>query len=276
MALPRDLRAGLGSVLGASLVVLLVATACHRAIPPYSPEEARKAFQIESGYSIELVAAEPRVASPVALDFDEDGRMFVVEMPGYPLDTGPTGRIRLLEDRDGDGRFERSTRVRRRPRASHGGHALPAGRARHRRARRLVPRGRGRRRQGGEAREGAHRLRVLEPAAHGQLSRLRPRQLDPPRARGARGRRHLPRAVRRSRVGRCASPTSRGRPQLSRGPTRRALPARHARARGPLRQLAVRPRVRRVGPLPHPRQLESRAPRGDRGALPEAQSRPAP
>ncbi len=109
MELPRELRAGLGRVLRTSLVVLPLATACHRAIPPYSPEEARKTFQIEAGYSIELVAAEPRVASPVALDFDEDGRMFVVEMPGYPLDTGPTGRIRLLEDRDGDGRFERSS-----------------------------------------------------------------------------------------------------------------------------------------------------------------------
>ena len=45
----------------------------------------------------------------MALEFDENGRMFVVEMPGYPLDTRPTGRIRLLEDRDGDGRFERNT-----------------------------------------------------------------------------------------------------------------------------------------------------------------------
>src|SRR4029453_13828100 len=109
MALPLDLRAGLGRVLSTSLLLLSVATACHRAIPPYSPEQARKAFQIEGGYSIELVAAEPRVASPVALDFGEDGRIFVVEMPGYPLDPGPTGRIRLLEDRDGDGRFERSS-----------------------------------------------------------------------------------------------------------------------------------------------------------------------
>jgi hypothetical protein len=50
MELRRDLRAGLGRVWGASLVVLPLATACHRAIPPYSPEEARKTFQIEAGY----------------------------------------------------------------------------------------------------------------------------------------------------------------------------------------------------------------------------------
>jgi len=107
MAPPSDLRAELARALLALLLALPLA-ACHRGIPPYAPDEARKTFQVEAGYSIELVTAEPNVASPVALDFDEDGRLFVVEMPGYPLDTGPTGRVRLLEDRDGDGRFERS------------------------------------------------------------------------------------------------------------------------------------------------------------------------
>jgi len=65
-------------------------------------------MQIEAGYRIELVASEPDIESPVALDFDEQGRLFVVEMPGYPLDTRPTGRIKRLEDRDGDGRYETS------------------------------------------------------------------------------------------------------------------------------------------------------------------------
>jgi putative membrane-bound dehydrogenase-like protein len=102
-------RAELARALRGLLVALPVAAACHRGIPPFSPDEARKTFQVEPGYSIELAAAEPLLASPVALDFDEDGRLFVVEMPGYPLDTGPTGRVRLLEDRDGDGRFERSS-----------------------------------------------------------------------------------------------------------------------------------------------------------------------
>ena len=63
-------------------------------------------MQIEDGYRIELVASEPAIESPVAMDIDEDGRMFVVEMPGYPLDVSPTGRVKLLEDRDGDGDFE--------------------------------------------------------------------------------------------------------------------------------------------------------------------------
>jgi putative membrane-bound dehydrogenase-like protein len=56
---------------------------------------------------VELVAAEPDVRAPVALAWDADDRMFVAEMTDYP--SGPvSGRIRLLEDRDGDGRCESS------------------------------------------------------------------------------------------------------------------------------------------------------------------------
>ncbi len=76
--------------------------------PPYSPADSMATMQLEAGYRIELVAAEPDIQSPVAMDFDEQGRLFVVEMPGYPLDTAPTGRVKLLEDTDGDGRFETS------------------------------------------------------------------------------------------------------------------------------------------------------------------------
>jgi putative membrane-bound dehydrogenase-like protein len=65
-------------------------------------------MQLEQGFRIELVAAEPDIVSPVAMDIDENGRIFVVEMPGYPLDTGPTGRIKLLEI-GRDGRIVRST-----------------------------------------------------------------------------------------------------------------------------------------------------------------------
>ncbi len=57
---------------------------------------------------IELVAAEPDVTSPVAIAWDEVGRLYVAEMLDYPVAT-TAGRIRRLEDRDGDGRFERST-----------------------------------------------------------------------------------------------------------------------------------------------------------------------
>jgi putative membrane-bound dehydrogenase-like protein len=80
---------------------------------PLSPQEALKRFRLDPGLKIELVASEPQIESPVAMAFDENGRLWVVEMRDYPNGPGkgqpPQGRIRLLEDRDGDGFYERST-----------------------------------------------------------------------------------------------------------------------------------------------------------------------
>ncbi|HWB01026.1 MAG TPA: PVC-type heme-binding CxxCH protein, partial [Pirellulales bacterium] len=79
---------------------------------PLEPAEALKQFVLPEGLRIELVAAEPEVIDPVALRFDEDGRLWVVEMRDYPNPPAegekPRSRIRLLEDRDGDGRYETS------------------------------------------------------------------------------------------------------------------------------------------------------------------------
>src|SRR5207237_879997 len=69
-------------------------------------------FQIEKGFRIELAAPEQMVSSPVAMAFDENGRLFVVEMRDYPdrHDQVPhLGRVRLLDDQDGDGVFDTST-----------------------------------------------------------------------------------------------------------------------------------------------------------------------
>jgi putative membrane-bound dehydrogenase-like protein len=82
--------------------------------PARSPAEALRTFQLESGLRIELVAAEPLVVNPVAFVFDGPHRLFVAEGRGYPdpIEGGAhttAGRIALLEDRDGDGRFERRT-----------------------------------------------------------------------------------------------------------------------------------------------------------------------
>jgi putative membrane-bound dehydrogenase-like protein len=81
---------------------------------PLSPEEEKATFQLPKGFRAELVACEPNVVDPVAMAFDERGRIFVAEMHGYPnegVGTGfiTSGRIRLLEDRDGDGFYETST-----------------------------------------------------------------------------------------------------------------------------------------------------------------------
>ena len=77
-----------------------------------SPAEALGAFQVEPGVRVELAAAEPLVRDPVALCFGDAGRMFVVEGRSYPqLGESPLtlGTVALLEDADGDGRFEKRT-----------------------------------------------------------------------------------------------------------------------------------------------------------------------
>lgn len=80
--------------------------------PPLSPQAALGSFRVKKGFHLELVAAEPEIASPVALSFDENGRMYVVEMIDYSErreEVPHLGRIRLLEDLDGDGVYEKST-----------------------------------------------------------------------------------------------------------------------------------------------------------------------
>ncbi|MFN0078628.1 MAG: c-type cytochrome [Prosthecobacter sp.] len=82
---------------------------------PLSPEEAMKAFAVEKGFRIELVASEPMIESPVAMSFDDQGRLYVCEMRGYMHDLNgagekePTGRVSLLEDTDGDGRMDKAS-----------------------------------------------------------------------------------------------------------------------------------------------------------------------
>ncbi len=81
---------------------------------PLAPDEAVKQFQLaDASLKIELAASEPNVIDPVAIRFDEDGRMWVVQMSDYPLGnpTGgePLSKIRVLEDKDGDGLFETAT-----------------------------------------------------------------------------------------------------------------------------------------------------------------------
>jgi putative membrane-bound dehydrogenase-like protein len=78
---------------------------------PHTPAgRALDTFEVEPGFKLELAAAEPLVADPVAIDFDEHGRAYVVEMLGYSEDAEDMlGRIRVLEDADRDGQFDTST-----------------------------------------------------------------------------------------------------------------------------------------------------------------------
>lgn len=84
------------------------------------PKNALKTFEVQKGFKLELVASEPMVSDPVDACFDENGRMFVAEMHGYPFSQEPTrlnpkgggkpdaGIVRLLEDTDDDGKMDRS------------------------------------------------------------------------------------------------------------------------------------------------------------------------
>jgi putative membrane-bound dehydrogenase-like protein len=96
----------LGFVLACSVAV----GSCSRAAPPYSPADALKTFRIEPGFRIESYVSEPDIRSPVAMEFDDSGRIYVVEAPGYPLKMDARiGRVVLLDDADGDGRPDRRT-----------------------------------------------------------------------------------------------------------------------------------------------------------------------
>jgi len=80
---------------------------------PLSPEQSLEHFHIDPSLKVELVASEPDVIDPVAIAFDADERLWVVEMSDYPHGPGegesPRSRIRILEDRDSDGRYESSS-----------------------------------------------------------------------------------------------------------------------------------------------------------------------
>jgi len=80
--------------------------------PILSAEEAIKKMHIEKGFMVKLVAAEPLVTAPVALNFDENGRIWAVEMEDYMPDTAgtgenePKGKIVILNDTNGDGTMD--------------------------------------------------------------------------------------------------------------------------------------------------------------------------
>jgi len=80
--------------------------------PPRSPDKALRSFELSIPGRIELVAAEPLIADPIAFDWGPDGRLWVAEMADYPLGVDGNGkvggRVRVLSDRDGDGQYDTS------------------------------------------------------------------------------------------------------------------------------------------------------------------------
>lgn len=90
-------------------------------LPPVEPANVGKTFRIQHGFKMDLLAAEPLVTDPVAMVYDENGLAYVVEMNDYPYTDKttheawkvnttdkPIGRVRVLQDTNGDGKFDKS------------------------------------------------------------------------------------------------------------------------------------------------------------------------
>ena len=81
--------------------------------PPLSPEETERKFKVPPGFEVRLFASEPAVVNPVAMTWDERGRLWVLELYEYPKGApkGQKGRdrIKILEDTDADGRADKVT-----------------------------------------------------------------------------------------------------------------------------------------------------------------------
>lgn len=87
----------------------------HPSPQQLSPEESMKAMHLPKGYKVELVASEPMIEEPVAIEWDANGRLYVAEMVSYMQDINgtnenePISKIVRLEDTDGDGRMDKRT-----------------------------------------------------------------------------------------------------------------------------------------------------------------------
>lgn len=90
--------------------------------PATPPEKAEAGFRVLDGFEMQLLAAEPLLTDPVAIAYDEFGRAYVAEMNDYPYTDkarhipsrenptdAPIGKVRVLEDSDNDGSFDKST-----------------------------------------------------------------------------------------------------------------------------------------------------------------------
>jgi mono/diheme cytochrome c family protein len=83
--------------------------------PVRAPIDALNSFAMPPGYAVELVAAEPLVQDPILMEFDGDGRLWVMELPGWAHNLSmenslePVNRLVVLDDTDNDGVFDKRT-----------------------------------------------------------------------------------------------------------------------------------------------------------------------
>lgn len=79
---------------------------------PLSPEESMKLVQVPVGFELQLFAAEPDIINPMAMCWDDKGRLYVIETTDYPNEVrqeGGNDKIKILEDTDGDGKADKIT-----------------------------------------------------------------------------------------------------------------------------------------------------------------------
>jgi putative membrane-bound dehydrogenase-like protein len=78
-----------------------------------TPDASLRSIRTRPGFQVELVASEPLLQSPIAFAWGADGKLWVVEMGDYPLGLDgkgkPGGRIKVLEDTNGDGHYTKAT-----------------------------------------------------------------------------------------------------------------------------------------------------------------------
>ena len=73
------------------LTGMLTIFSCQKESTSSLQEDPLSTFELEPGFKIELLASEPLIGDPVDMEIDEFGRLYVVEMPGYPLDKNGSG-----------------------------------------------------------------------------------------------------------------------------------------------------------------------------------------
>ncbi|MGB3144413.1 MAG: PVC-type heme-binding CxxCH protein, partial [Maribacter sp.] len=81
---------------------------------PLTPEESQKFIQVPAGFDVELFASEPDIINPIAMNWDERGRLWVIETVDYPNtvrndDSIGDDKVKILEDTDGDGKVDKVT-----------------------------------------------------------------------------------------------------------------------------------------------------------------------
>ena len=94
--------------------LLIIAVGCNRsskikylngALPP---DKAVETYHVAEGFQVQLFASEPQIQNPTDMTVDANGRVYVTEMIGYPLEMNHTGKVKILLDTDGDGVMDSS------------------------------------------------------------------------------------------------------------------------------------------------------------------------